>query len=173
MQTQWHQNSAILPESPPLKICVYTRTDSNIKWKLLNNTCLFEWETDTQRVDSIKKKLQINPKKPNLRYPLRELTSVCISTSSKELQNIFLDFRWKITEKHLEWTQKVENGQKSTRKLVKIHNIGCFNENKIILEKQDQLWSVPVLMLEVDWCQNWLIPILWTDIKTGQISALL
>ena len=36
----------------------------------------------------------------------------------------------------------------------------CGQQNKIILEKQDQLWSILGLMLVPNWCQK------WTDFNT-------
>ena len=54
-------------------------------------------------------------------YPLRESTSVCMSTSFKEqlktlffksFKKFFLDSKQKFIEKHLKTRKKVENGQK-------------------------------------------------------------
>ena len=60
--------------------------------------------------------LKINVKKIISRYPLRESTSFCMSTSFEEYIKMqkkhyfvrFLDFRREITEKGLKWTKKVE-----------------------------------------------------------------
>ena len=57
-------------------------------------------------------------KKTHSRYPLRESTSICVSTSFEEKTkmekntNFLFIFRRFFTEKSLKWTKKVENGSK-------------------------------------------------------------